>query len=107
MYIITKKGDMISIRFESGYSDIENKVFCNWSRLISNREYIVYINYAKSDGEALDRGKSLIENYINNYNNPMVTIKEVIEGKKDGASYEEIFHTICEALLVLEKKQLI
>lgn len=104
MYKITKKGNTLSVaaREKTGYN--EKTVYCNWSWLPSNREYSVYLSWANSEGEALDIGKKLIDEYIRVYSDPMVTIREVVEGKKIGACYEEIFHVICQKLIEMEKK---
>ena len=105
MYKITKIGDTLSVagNHKDGYS--EKKVYYNWSRLPQDREYTVYLAWANSEGEALDIGKALINDYIRKYHDPIVTIREVVEGKKTGSSYEEIIHTICLKLLEMEKEQ--
>lgn len=101
MYVVTQKGDVISVEPYIGIGYIEKKVYCKWSALPSDREYTVFLSWANSEGEAINIGKALINSYIIEYSDPMVTILEVVEGKKAGASYEEILHVICEALIKL------
>ena len=105
MYKITKRGDTLSVVASEKDGCFEKKVYCSvWTSLPEDRVYTVYLSWANSEGDALDIGKKLIDEYIRVYSDPMVTIKEVVDGKKTGACYEEIFHVICQKLIEMEKR---